>query len=393
MKQLRLKEGRIASISRKHPWIFSGALIDTKQVNPGEIVDVVDPQGNFVARGYFESGSIAVRILTFDSFQNIDAQFWVDKLAEARNVRAALQLIQPVEAYRLIYGEGDGIPGLIVDIYDNVAVIQAHTHTMHLLRNELATALKAVYREQLTAIYYKPTDAVTSDQRLLDELLFGSIDSVEKVIATENGLKFAPDILKGQKTGFFLDQRTSRERVGLLSKGRRVLNMFCYTGGFSLYALRGGAERVVSIDSSSKAIDLLEGNMRLNFSDELVRHEAVVQDAFKYLYDMDFGVYDLIVLDPPAFAKRRSVLKNALQGYRKLNTEAMRKIAPGGLLFTFSCSQVVSVDDFRQTLFTSALYAGRDVRILQQFGQFGDHPTSIFHPEGEYLKGFLLYVS
>lgn len=309
-------------------------------------------------------------------------------------MRRVLGLLEsPNEAYRLVHGEGDRLPGLIIDIYGNVAVIQAHTLTMHIRQKEIVEALKALYGQHLSAIYYKSSDTLPIEEPVLDQLLWGERHDIETIVAEENGLRFAPDILKGQKTGFFLDQRLSRQRVGELAKDKKVLNMFSYTGGFSLYALRGGARQVVSLDSSAKAIDMLESNMRLNFSEpELEKHSSVVEDAFKYLYDMKEGAFDLIVLDPPAFAKRREVLKNGLQGYRKLNTEAMRKIASGGLLFTFSCSQVVSVEDFRQALFTSALHAGREIRVLQQFGQFADHPVSIYHPEGEYLKGFLLYV-
>ncbi|MBR8702373.1 class I SAM-dependent rRNA methyltransferase [Porphyromonas levii] len=394
MKRVQLNSGRIASLDRRHPWIFSRALVSVKGIEIGDIVDVVDEGDRFLARGYYEEGSIAVRLLTFDEEESIDADFWVRRLRESLDMRRVLGLLEsPNEAYRLVHGEGDRLPGLIIDIYGNVAVIQAHTLTMHIRQKEIVEALKALYGQHLSAIYYKSSDTLPIEEPVLDQLLWGERHDIETIVAEENGLRFAPDILKGQKTGFFLDQRLSRQRVGELAKDKKVLNMFSYTGGFSLYALRGGARQVVSLDSSAKAIDMLESNMRLNFSEpELEKHSSVVEDAFKYLYDMKEGAFDLIVLDPPAFAKRREVLKNGLQGYRKLNTEAMRKIASGGLLFTFSCSQVVSVEDFRQALFTSALHAGREIRVLQQFGQFADHPVSIYHPEGEYLKGFLLYV-
>lgn len=394
MKRVQLNSGRIASLDRRHPWIFSRALVSVKGIEIGDIVDVVDEGDRFLARGYYEEGSIAVRLLTFDEEESIDADFWVRRLRESLDMRRVLGLLEsPNEAYRLVHGEGDRLPGLIIDIYGNVAVIQAHTLTMHIRQKEIVEALKALYGQHLSAIYYKSSDTLPIEEPVLDQLLWGDRHDIETIVAEENGLRFAPDILKGQKTGFFLDQRLSRQRVGELAKDKKVLNMFSYTGGFSLYALRGGARQVVSLDSSAKAIDMLESNMRLNFSEpELEKHSSVVEDAFKYLYDMKEGAFDLIVLDPPAFAKRREVLKNGLQGYRKLNTEAMRKIASGGLLFTFSCSQVVSVEDFRQALFTSALHAGREIRVLQQFGQFADHPVSIYHPEGEYLKGFLLYV-
>ncbi|MBR8769164.1 class I SAM-dependent rRNA methyltransferase [Porphyromonas levii] len=394
MKRVQLNSGRIASLDRRHPWIFSRALVSVKGIEIGDIVDVVDEGDRFLARGYYEEGSIAVRLLTFDEEESIDADFWVRRLRESLDMRRVLGLLEsPNKAYRLVHGEGDRLPGLIIDIYGNVAVIQAHTLTMHIRQKEIVEALKALYGQHLSAIYYKSSDTLPIEEPVLDQLLWGDRHDIETIVAEENGLRFAPDILKGQKTGFFLDQRLSRQRVGELAKDKKVLNMFSYTGGFSLYALRGGARQVVSLDSSAKAIDMLESNMRLNFSEpELEKHSSVVEDAFKYLYDMKEGAFDLIVLDPPAFAKRREVLKNGLQGYRKLNTEAMRKIASGGLLFTFSCSQVVSVEDFRQALFTSALHAGREIRVLQQFGQFADHPVSIYHPEGEYLKGFLLYV-
>lgn len=394
MKRLTMVPGRKASLERRHPWIFSRALASTKGVEAGDLVEVLSPDGSFVARGYYEEGSIAVRILTFEEGEQIDAVFWQRKLANALSMRRAMGLLASTrEGFRLVHGEGDGLPGLIVDLYNNVAVMQAHTLSMHLWRREIGEALRQLMPEHIDAIYYKPVETLPMEHPLLDELLYGDIETVDTVTAEENGLRFAPDILKGQKTGFFLDQRRNRQMVGELAGGRRVLNLFCYTGGFSLYALRGGAERVVSLDSSSKAIDLLERNLSLNFEALGERHVSVVEDAFKYLYEVEEGAYDMMILDPPAFAKRRSVLRNGLQGYRKLNAEAMRKIAHGGLLFTFSCSQVVSVEDFRQTLFTAALHAGREVRILAQLGQYADHPISIYHPEGEYLKGFLLYVS
>lgn len=395
MKQLQLRTGRNASVERRHPWIFSRALVSTKGVEAGDMVELLGADGTFVGRGYYEEGSIAVRLLTFEVEEQIDALFWMRRLSDALSMREAMGLLaSPREAFRLVHGEGDALPGLVIDLYHDVAVVQAHTLSMHLWRREVAEALQKLLSERVVAIYYKPADTLPTEEPLLDELLYGDIESVAVVTAEENGLLFAPDILRGQKTGFFLDQRHNRRMVGELARGRRVLNLFCYTGGFSLYALRGGAERVVSLDSSAKAIDLLERNIGLNFGAEVsARHESVVEDAFKYLYGLEEGAFDLMILDPPAFAKRRNVLRNGLQGYRKLNTEAMRKIAHGGLLFTFSCSQVVTVEDFRQALFTSALQAGREVRVLAQFGQYADHPVSIYHPEGEYLKGFLLYLS
>lgn len=394
MKQIELKAGREASVERKHPWIFSRALVSTKGIEAGDMVEVLDSEGHFCGRGYYEGGSIAVRLLTFAEGEQIDASLWQRRFQEALEARKAFGLLaSPREGFRLVYGEGDSLPGLIVDLYGGVAVMQAHTLTMHLRRRELTEALATVLGERLKAVYYKSSDSLPMVEGVVDELLYGSIDAVEQVVAEEQGIRFSPDILRGQKTGFFLDQRQNRARVGELAKGRRVLNMFCYTGGFSLYALRGGAERVVSLDSSPRAMDLLEDNLKLNFGEVPTCHQSVVGDAFKYLYEMEEGAFDMIILDPPAFAKRREVLRNGLQGYRKLNSAALRKIAKGGLLFTFSCSQVVGVEEFRQALFTAALHAGREVRVLEQFGQFADHPVSIYHPEGSYLKGFLLYVS
>lgn len=394
MKQVQLKAGRGASIERRHPWIFSRALLPTKGLEMGDLVEVLDSEGHFCGRGYYEGGTIAVRMLTFQEGELVDASLWQRRFEEALEMRRALGLLaSPREGFRLVYGEGDGLPGLIVDLYGGVAVMQAHTLSMHLRRRELAEALVSVLEGRIVAVYFKSSDSLPMVEGVVDELLYGSIEEVEQVVAEEQGICFSPDILRGQKTGFFLDQRQSRARVGALARGRKVLNMFCYTGGFSLYALRGGAERVVSLDSSPRAMDLLESNLKLNFGTLPDCHESVVGDAFKYLYDMEEGTFDMIVLDPPAFAKRREVLRNGLQGYRKLNSVALRKIAKGGLLFTFSCSQVVGVEEFRQALFTAALHAGREVRVLEQFGQFADHPVSIYHPEGSYLKGFLLYVS
>lgn len=392
MKEVRLKKGRRLSLERRHPWVFSRAIESLRGLEIGDVVNILDENNHFVARGYYEEGSIALRILTFDASVVIDEAFWSSRFNSALSLRKALGVVKPKEAYRLIHGEGDLLPGLIVDIYADVAVVQAHTVSMHLWRHEIKNALKSLYGNQLSAIYYKSSETVPTQDRILDEILMGEMSDFEDLVAQEEGISFFPDILRGQKTGYFLDQRLSRKRVGELSSARSVLNMFSYSGGFTLSALRGEAESVVSVDSSARAMDLLEQNLILNKLDKLDRHTSVTEDAFKYLQDMNYGTHDLIILDPPAFVKRREVLRNGLQGYRKLNTEALRKIAPSGLLFTFSCSQLVSPDEFQQAIFTSALHAEREVRILEQFGQFGDHPTSIFHPEGNYLKGLLLYV-
>lgn len=396
-KQVVLKSGRLSSVERRHPWLFSGALIIKEQPQLGELVNVVTREGDFVARGYYEAGSISVRILTFDATEAIDDRFWLRRLTEALKLRQSLGLTKPEAAsYRLIHGEGDGLSGLIIDIYNGVAVIQAHTIGIHHFRAQIADALQRLYGQALHAIYYKSRETLPQEYQSsepVDQFLLGNVADLEGLIASEEELLFYPDIIKGQKTGFFLDQRDNRKHLQQLAQGRKVLNLFCYTGGFSLAALQGGAEEVVSLDSSAKAMSLLEKNLALNFDATTLQcHESITIDAFKYLQELDEGRFDLIVLDPPAFAKRREVVRNALQGYRKINSEAIAKVAKGGLIYTFSCSQAVSIEQFRQNAFTSALMAKRKVRILKQFGQAPDHPTSIYHPEGEYLKGLLLYV-
>lgn len=396
-KILVLKPRKEESIERRHPWIFSGALrfiSGNEAPEDGDIVDVHSAGGEFVARGYYERGSIAVRVLTFDPMEEIDERFWCRRLGEAYTMRRTLGLTDEGMAYRLIYGEGDDLPGLIIDVYAGVAVVQAHTSGIHKRRMEIARAIIEVTSGAVATVYYKSGGTLSSPHippMELDGLLIGSL--TEEPIITEGGLTFIPDILHGQKTGFFLDQRDNRRTIGEYARGRRVLNMFCYTGGFSLHALSGGAQHVVSVDSSPKAMSITSKNVERNFPGaEGVRHESVVGDAFDYLDKMDEGDFDFIILDPPAFAKRREVTHNALQGYRRINSMAMRKIARGGILATFSCSQVVSTLQFRQNIFTSALMAGRRVRVIQQFTQAPDHPVSIYHPEGEYLKGLLLYV-
>ena len=395
--QVTLKESRYSSIERRHPWLFSGALIIKEKPLPGQLVDVVDRSGKVIARGYYEVGSIAVRVLTFDPTEDIDTNFFLKRLRLALKLRQNIGLTKQAKAsYRLVHGEGDGLSGLIIDIYNGVAVIQAHTMGMHLFRHQVAEALQGLFSSSLQAIYYKSADTLPlafQPKEPIDHFLLGKVTDLDGLVASEEGLLFYPDIIKGQKTGFFLDQRDSRMHLQRLAHGHKVLNLFCYTGGFTLAALRGAAEAVVSLDSSSKAIALLEENIALNFDASVQqRHTAVTMDAFKYLQELEKGRFDLIILDPPAFAKRREVVRNALQGYRKINSEAIAKVAPGGLIYTFSCSQAISTEQFRQNAFTSALIAKRNVRILKQFGQAPDHPTSIFHPEGEYLKGLLLYV-
>ena len=391
-KKVYLKPGKEESLKRFHPWVFSGAIARIEgEPEEGEIVDVFTSKKEFIACGHYQVGSIAVRVLSFTQ-QEIDRDFWRQKLQVAKDLRVALGLIGNPEnnTYRLVHGEGDNLPGLIIDVYDHTAVVQAHSAGMHVFRIEIAEALSEVMGDIVQNIYYKSETTLPFKADLLArENGFIKGGSPENV-AMENGLKFHVDWLKGQKTGFFVDQRENRHLLERYSKGRNVLNMFCYTGGFSFYAMRGGANLVHSVDSSAKAIDLTNENVQLNFPGD-PRHQAFAEDAFKYLDRMG-DQYDLIILDPPAFAKHRDAVRNALRGYTKLNAKAFEKIRPGGILFTFSCSQVVNKDNFRNAVFTAAAQSGRSVRILHQLTQPGDHPVNIYHPEGEYLKGLVLYV-
>ena len=391
-KKVYLKPGKEESLKRFHPWVFSGAIARIEgEPEEGEIVDVFTSKKEFIACGHYQVGSIAVRVLTFTQ-QEIDRDYWRQKLQVAKDLRVALGLIGNPEnnTYRLVHGEGDNLPGLIIDVYDHTAVVQAHSAGMHVFRMEIAEALSEVMGDIVQNIYYiSETTLPFKADLLARENGFIKGGSPENV-AMENGLKFHVDWLKGQKTGFFVDQRENRHLLERYSKGRNVLNMFCYTGGFSFYAMRGGANLVHSVDSSAKAIDLTNENVQLNFPGD-PRHQAFAEDAFKYLDRMG-DQYDLIILDPPAFAKHRDAVRNALRGYTKLNAKAFEKIRPGGILFTFSCSQVVNKDNFRNAVFTAAAQSGRSVRILHQLTQPGDHPVNIYHPEGEYLKGLVLYV-
>lgn len=391
-KKVYLKPGKEESLKRFHPWVFSGAIARVEgEPEEGEIVDVYTSKKEFIACGHFQIGSIAVRVLSFVQ-ETIDHEFWVRKLAVAKDLRVALGLIGNPQnnTYRLVHGEGDNLPGLIIDVYNHTAVMQAHSAGMHVYRMEIADALSEVMGDVIENIYYKSETTLPFKADLLStENGFIKGGSPENV-AMENGLKFHVDWLKGQKTGFFVDQRENRHLLERYAKGRNVLNMFCYTGGFSFYAMRGGANLVHSVDSSAKAIDLTNENVELNFPGD-ARHKAYAEDAFKYLDRMG-DQYDLIILDPPAFAKHRDALRNALRGYTKLNAKAFEKIRPGGILFTFSCSQIVNKENFRNAVFTAAAQSGRSVRILHQLTQPGDHPVNIYHPEGEYLKGLVLYV-
>ena len=390
-KKITLKRGKESSLLRFHPWIFSGA-IDKKEghISDGNIVKVYTHDNKFIATGHYQTGSIAVRVLSFKD-EEINYDFWHKRLLSALELRQKLRLtdIEGNNTFRLVHGEGDNLPGLIVDIYGSTAVVQAHSAGMHYARNSIAEAIVNIMQGRVKAIYYKSgTTLPFADEMNATEgfLLGKSSDN----IALEYGIKFHIDWINGQKTGFFVDQRENRSLLEHYSKDRSVLNMFCYTGGFSFYAMRGGAKLVHSVDSSAKAIDLTNKNVELNFPGD-ARHEAFAEDAFKYLDRMG-DQYDLIILDPPAFAKHKDALRNALQGYRKLNAKAFEKIKPGGILFTFSCSQVVTKDNFRTAVFTAAAMSGRSVRILHQLTQPADHPVNIYHPEGEYLKGLVLYV-
>ena len=378
-------------MKRFHPWVCSGAIAKIEgEPEEGEVVDVYTSKKEFIACGHYQIGSIAVRVLSFVQ-ETIDRAFWKRRLGVALDLRRSLDLVDNPQnnTCRLVHGEGDNLPGLIVDVYGKTAVMQAHSAGMHVDRLEIAEALSEVMEGIVENIYYKSETTLPFKADLGPENGFIKGGSPEN-IALENGLKFHVDWLKGQKTGFFVDQRENRHLLERYSKGRNVLNMFCYTGGFSFYAMRGGANLVHSVDSSAKAIDLTNKNVELNFPGD-PRHEAYAEDAFKYLARMG-DQYDLIILDPPAFAKHRDALRNALRGYSKLNAKAFEKIKPGGILFTFSCSQVVDKKDFRNAVFTAAAQSGRSVRILHQLTQPGDHPVNIYHPEGEYLKGLVLYV-
>ena len=391
MKKIYLKRGKEESLKRFHPWLFSGAIDRMDDgVAEGEAVSVVDGGGQVVGVGYYQVGSIAVRMLAFEQ-REIDMAFFEEKLASALQMRKLIGVADANDnnVYRLVHGEGDGLPGLVVDIYGETAVVQAHCVGMHHARKMVARALVQVMDGRVSHVYYKSETTLPYKADVEAENGFLEGKSFEDV-ARENGLLFHIDWLKGQKTGFFVDQRDNRSLLETYARGKKVLNMFCYTGGFSVYAMRGNAELVHSVDSSAKAIELTNQNVELNFKGDL-RHQAFCEDAFRFL-EKAGSLYDLIVLDPPAFAKHRGALHNALKGYIRLNAKAFEKLPKGGILFTFSCSQVVTKEHFRNAVFTAAAQAGRVVRILHQLHQAPDHPINIFHPEGEYLKGLVLYV-
>ena len=391
-----LRRGKEESLLRRHPWIFSGAIgrveCPSDTIAEGEIVDIHTAAGDFIARGHYQIGSIAVRVLTVAQ-EPIDAAWWRARIRSACEVRRTLGLIgnAATTCYRLVHGEGDSLPGLVIDIYGTTAVVQCHSVGMYRSRMQIAEALREVYGERLAAVYDKSSQTVPYKAGLnaVDGYLMGKVATPTQEVS-ENGHRFLVNWEEGQKTGFFLDQRCNRELVERYAAGRTVLNTFCYTGGFSVYAAAGGAKEVCSVDASERAVQLADENMRLNFGDSFP-HTTLACDAVEYLKQIG-DRYDLIILDPPAFAKHHKVLGNAMQGYKRLNARALSQIRPGGILFTFSCSQAVTKELFRTTVFSAAAIAGRNVRILHQLAQPADHPINIYHPEGEYLKGLVLYV-
>ncbi len=393
-KKISLKPKKDESLKRFHPWVFSGAIASLPDnIEEGDVVEVYAHDNTFLGVGHYQIGTIAVRILSFQE-REIDASFFEERLREAYQMRDSIGLVRPDNnTYRLVHGEGDMLAGLIIDIYGGLAVVQAHSIGMHVSRHLIAAALKVVLDNSIQHVYYKsegtlPFKAPINPE---DSFLLGGESDLAKV-AIENNLNFKIDWEKGQKTGFFIDQRENRSLLEAYSKNRSVLNMFCYTGGFSAYAMRGGAKEVVGVDSSAKAVMIADENIKLNFGDD-ERYSSSSDDAFKFLKEMPNDAYDLIVLDPPAFAKHRGAVRNALQGYKKLNLAAFEKVSKGGIIFTFSCSQVISREQFRLAVFSAAAISGRKVKILHQLSQPADHPINIYHPEGEYLKGLVLQVS
>lgn len=389
--KISLFRGKEESLRRFHPWVFSGAIRHIDEgIDEGDTVSVVADDGTQLGVGHYQIGSIAVRMLS-DRDMDIDVGFYRSRLEEAVRLRASLGLIRPDNnAFRLVHGEGDFLPGLVVDIYGSTAVVQAHSPGMHYARMMIADSLLEIPGLDIKNVYYKsettlPYKAALDPQ---NDYIRGAYDTN---VALENGLKFHVDWLKGQKTGFFVDQRDNRSLLRRFARGRRVLNMFCYTGGFSVYALSGGAVEVHSVDSSAKAVQLTDANVALNFGQD-APHRSFALDAFRYLDEMPEGLYDLVILDPPAFAKHRSAIKNALRGYQRLNARAISKMPSGSVLFTFSCSQAITKEQFRLAVFSAAAQTGRRVRILHQLTQPADHPVNIYHPEGEYLKGLVLYI-
>lgn len=396
MIKVFLKKGREESLRRFHPWVFSGAVANVQgRPEEGDLVEVYSQDGEFLAAGHYQVGSIAVRILSFDN-SALRPDFYEIMLGRALEVRmaAGLAMSSETNCYRLVHGEGDNLPGLIIDFYDGVCVMQAHSVGMFRAKKQICEALKKVYGDSLKAVYDKSsgTAPFKAGLELIDGYLYRRDDYKDNEgVVLENGHKFYVNWTEGQKTGFFLDQRENRALVGRLAKGRNVLNLFCYTGGFSIYALSNGALHVDSVDSSSKAMAMVDRNVALNGFDQSL-HTSLCCDAIDYLKNVPEGKYDLMIVDPPAFAKHRGVLKNALRAYQRLNAAAIAKVAPGGFVFTFSCSQVVDKESFALAVFSAAAQTGRSVRILDRLNQPADHSVNIYHPEGEYLKGLVLYV-
>ena len=397
MTKIILKKGREDSLRRFHPWVFSGAIAQiVGEPAEGDIVGVFSQSGEFLAYGHYQVGSIAVRVLSFAGEDVLSPDFWRNMIARALRVRIAAGLSgsKDTNCYRLVHGEGDGLPGLIIDYYDGICVMQAHSVGMFRAKGAISEALKSVYGPSLKAVYDKSsgTAPFKAGLELVDGYLYRSEGfSDDEQIVLENGHKFFVNWTEGQKTGFFLDQRDNRALVGRYSRGRNVLNLFCYTGGFSVYALGCGAAHVDSVDSSRKAMDLVERNILLN-GFEPAAHTGYYADALDFLRAVPEDKYDLMIVDPPAFAKHRGALSNALRAYQRLNAAAISKVAPGGVVFTFSCSQVVDKEAFSLAVFSAAAQTGRSVRILDRLNQPADHAVNIYHPEGEYLKGLLLYV-
>jgi 23S rRNA (cytosine1962-C5)-methyltransferase len=390
---ITLKAGKEKTVLQKHPWVFSGAIAkEPSNLQEGDIVGLHSSTGHYLATGHFHKGTILVRCFDYSN-RAIDVSVWEEKISSAVNYRKALQLIDSTEtnAFRLIHAEGDGFPGLVIDIYGNTAIIQCYTKGMYNSRQDIAEAIKRCLSGKITAIYDKSAETMAKQGAIAgtDGFLWKDEKHVNDEFVLENGIKFSIDFINGQKTGFFIDQRENRSLVKQYSKGKSVLNTFCYTGGFSLYAIEGGANKVHSVDSSKKAIEGVERNIALNFPNS--NHESFSEDVMTFFKKTE-EKYDLIILDPPAYAKHLSQVKNAMVGYRNLNTEGLKRIKPGGILFTFSCSQAVDKELFRKVVFQAAVQAGRNVRIMHQVTQPADHPVSIYHPEAEYLKGLVLFV-
>lgn len=391
MLKITLRPGKEQSLKRFHPWVFSGAIKNIEgEAVEGDLAEVYSSQHELLGIGHYQIGSIAVRILSFEEV-TVDGEFWKNRLQKAWNMRQAIGLVDndKTNVFRLVHGEGDGLPGLVIDIYGDTAVMQMHSIGMYLSRNEIAAALSAVMGDKLKAVYDKSSKTLPPKAKInpVDGYIIGQSEPGEVL---EYGNRYAVDWIEGQKTGFFIDQRENRKLLEKYACGRNVLNMFCYTGGFSVSALSGGAKMVHSVDSSEKAIELTVANVEMNYPDDS-RHEAFTSDAFEFMRDIK-DKYNLIILDPPAFAKHRDALPKALQAYKRINTRAFEQIQSGGIIFTFSCSQVVGKDKFREAVFSAAAISGRKVRILHQLTQPSDHPVDIYHPEGEYLKGLVLYV-